>query len=271
MPTENNTPTTEVEKEAIAPAGDKNNSIPAEETGDSTGNIDDDSLREEGLKALKEERKQRKLLQKRIKEFEEKLNQVDMEEYQQLKQLKEEQEQEKEKQRVAELERKKEYDTLLKEKEAKHSGEKSELAKQISQLKAELDAQTQKEVTYRLNSQFERAFIQCNGIPAACEDILNKSYVQARLKYDEKSDRLLVINPETGITETNAKGEDINIIEWIELDLKSKFDYLFKPKPISGSGMTSNTSPNGVNTNNTEDLWKLSPIEMAKQASNFKR
>lgn len=211
---------------------------------------DDDT---EGIRgALKKERERARSLEAQLKKFQG----IDPEKYATYEQAISHQEQERQERERKELEAKGNYEKAIATEREKHAQQQQTLSARVSELEKQLQEKDRAIANKNISVAFQNAFIEAGGIPGSVKFLQRE--IESYLRYDEKEDRVMIVDPKTDVEVSDKKGNAIGLKEWIE-GFKQVHANLFKAENnANGSGAPSR---NGAIINNKIDTSKMSSIE----------
>lgn len=222
-------------------------------------------LGENGVKALKAEREQRKALEKQLKEIQGKLSQyetVSIEEYETLKQFKTEQEKAQEEARQKALEEKAQYEQAKTEIINKYESQLKQLSERLNEVNNVISVKDQALVQTQVNYLFEQAINETGGFNSSL--LLKDEWIASHIKLE--NNQLIPVDQE-GNQLTNGQGQLLTLNQWIDAVVKPKYPYLFKAPPIGGTGaIPSTTSAKGKTGISFEDFMKKTPSQILNEA-----
>lgn len=202
--------------------------------------------------ALKKERDLKRSLEAQLKKFQG----VDPEKYQSYLEAESKREQEEQERSRRALEEKAEYDKALAALKEDHTKQQQTLSQRVLELEKLLAEKEKAIASKNIATEFQKAFLEAGGIPSSTKLLLGE--LKSHLVYDEKGDKISIIDPATGVEVTDKKGGAIALKEWIE-GYKATHANLFKAEN-NANGSGANPSRNGT-INNKIDFSKLSSIE----------
>lgn len=212
---------------------------------------------------LEKERQARRELERERKKY----DGIDPEKYQKLLEL-ERQAQEAEEARVRqELESKQKYEEILKLEKDKYAQEKTTYQQKIAELENRLAERDNAFANKEVSRAFTTAMASAGGYVEDAELLLASPKVRPYIKYDRLTDDVYPADPTTGDPITDGKGKKLSLAEWVETELKPKFERSFKPQNTNYGGGTPPTRANGrAQSGGPIDITKVSPAELMERA-----
>jgi DNA repair exonuclease SbcCD ATPase subunit len=216
----------------------------------------DEPLGDGGLKALQNERQEKKQLKSELTELKAKLDAIQSEKVQ-----REESEKLKaEELRLKDLESQKQYELALSEQKSSFSQQLAEKQALIESLQQQLQDKDYSLIQTQKNTVLTQLLINHDAIPDAINLILESQSVSKNIKL--VNGQIIPVD-DSGEQLTNDKGLPISIDEWIENNLKTKNPYLFKGRAISGTGMTPpSTNAKVASGMSADDFLKASTSDL---------
>lgn len=210
--------------------------------------------------ALDKERQQKRSLEAQLKKFQG----IDPEKYQSFIELEKTREQEEQERTRKELEAKAKYEEAIALLEKQSSTQQQALQARVLELEKQIAEKEQAIANKNISVEFQRAFLEAGGIPNSVKFLQRE--LESYLKYDEKGDRVQILDPATGVEVSDKKGGAIALKEWIE-GYKANYPNLFKAEN-NANGSGANPSRNGGIINNKVDYSRLSSVEKMRMGRN---
>jgi hypothetical protein len=204
-------------------------------------------LGDNGKKALQEERKARKLLEKQLKEVETRFSGIDPTEYQELVQLRESTKKQQEELELKALEEKNAYSEAL-------AKAKTNYEQQIEHLRSQL--QEKETLINQINSNYTT-----EKLKVTLFDALSKNDCLANeMIWKTYGDRLKIEDGEIKVLDQNGN-LTINTLDEFITELKSSASYLFKSSIPNGNGLTPGSGQNKASVSGLsfDEFLKMSP------------